>query len=219
MPNVVAYLGGWGASPRKVISTLTVRVCWPWRRYVWFLAWCFNSAVAQIGDRGCAPKEKITKPRPDWFRGPIPAWCQLELMLPAQGQPVGEWKRSGSSARLAVQEASEPTGSMRQELSEEVRSLGFDMKRVIVRDLGLSPPGLLNLGLLTGLPRAQWLQSSSLPPTLLCHEKLLLFQGLPVAWKCLFLLIQQQIASGGSGCFLPLIPECWSNTRLQTGPV
>lgn len=76
-------------------------------------------------------------------------------MLPARWQPVGEWKRSGSSARLAVQEASEPTGSMRQELSEEVWSLGSDMKRVIVRDLGLSPPGLLNLGLLTGLQRAR----------------------------------------------------------------
>lgn len=170
MPNVAAYLAGWGASSRKVISTSTVRAGWPWRRYVWFLAWCCNSAVAQIGDRGCALKEKLTKPRPDWFRGPIPARRQLELMLPARWQPVGEWKRSGSSARLAVQEASEPTGSMRQELSEEVWSLGSDMKRVIVRDLGLSPPGLLNLGLLTGLQRARWLQSPSLPPALPCSE-------------------------------------------------
>lgn len=32
MPNVAAYLAGWGASSRKVISTSTVRAGWPWRR-------------------------------------------------------------------------------------------------------------------------------------------------------------------------------------------
>lgn len=82
------------------------------------------------------------------------------------GQLVGEWERS-------VQEASKLTGSMKQELSKEISSLGFGMKWVTVLDLGFASSGpVLNLDLLTGLQWAQMnlklCQSSPLP--LLCDE-------------------------------------------------
>lgn len=54
--------------------------------------------------------------------------------------------RGQASARVAVQEASELTGSMKQELSEEISSPGFDIKRVIVLDLGFTSSGPVKLG-------------------------------------------------------------------------
>lgn len=62
---------------------------------------------------------------------------------------MGDWERS---ARVLVQEASQLTGSRKRELSKEISSLGFHMKRVIVLDLGFASSGpVLNLDLLGGL--------------------------------------------------------------------
>lgn len=55
-------------------------------------------------------------------------------------------ERGQASARVAVQEASELTGSMKQELSEEISSPDFDMKRVIVLDLSFTSSGPVKLG-------------------------------------------------------------------------
>lgn len=62
---------------------------------------------------------------------------------------MGDWERS---ARVLVQEASQLTGSRKRELSKEISSPGFHMKRVIVLDLGFASSGpVLNLDLLRGL--------------------------------------------------------------------
>ena len=52
--------------------------------------------------------------------------CQLELMAILYAASL--WVNGGGEARVPVQEASKLTGSMKQELSKEISSLGFDMK-------------------------------------------------------------------------------------------
>lgn len=66
--------------------------------------------------------------------------CQLELMAILYAASL--WVNGRGQARVSVQEASKLTGSMKQELSKEISSLGFDMKWVIVLDLALHPLGL-----------------------------------------------------------------------------
>lgn len=59
-------------------------------------------------------------------------------------------------AHVPVQEASEFTGSTKQELSKEIPSLSFDMKWIIILDSVFpSSVPVLNLDLLTGWKQAQ----------------------------------------------------------------
>lgn len=65
-------------------------------------------------------------PVADGKEGPQPNPCQLELMAILYAANL--WVNGRGQARVPVQEASKLTGSMKQELSKEISSLGFDMK-------------------------------------------------------------------------------------------
>lgn len=59
-------------------------------------------------------------------RAPAKPMCQLELMAILYAASL--WVNGRGQACVPVQEASKLTGSMKQELSKEISSLGFDTK-------------------------------------------------------------------------------------------